>query len=115
MIPTTTKLTAVREADQGQPITSIANRLNVSRQSIYRWMRSYRTEGLAGLQDKSHKPLRPPRRMIPEIEAMVCCISQSRPEWGAERVTNELIQLGVINVPSTSSVRRVIHRNRLNP
>jgi transposase len=94
MIPTELKLAAVREADEGQSITTVARRHKVSRQSVYRRSRTYHEEGALGLREKSRRPRRRPRRMARETEALVCCISQDRPTWGAARVATELERLG---------------------
>lgn len=115
MISTELKLAAVREADAGQSVTIVARRHKVSRQSVYRWIATYREEGVQGLREKSHRPWRHPHRMARDTEALVCCIKQDRPTWGAARVAIELERLGVGHVPSTSSVRRVILRNDLSP
>lgn len=115
MIPTELKLAVVREVGEGQSITIVARRHNVSRQSVYRWSRTHREEGAQGLREKSRRPRRHPRRMARDTEALVCCINQSHPTWGAARVASELERLEVGHVPSTSSVRRAILRNELAP
>lgn len=40
----------------------VAKQLGVSRQTVYKWVRRFRAEGLAGLADRSSRPLRIPRR-----------------------------------------------------
>jgi transposase len=36
-------------------VTEVAERYQVLRQSVHRWLRRYRQEGIAGLQDRSHR------------------------------------------------------------
>lgn len=43
----------------------------VSRQTLYKWLRRYRDEGLGGLEDRSSRPRRCPHRTAPETEAKV--------------------------------------------
>lgn len=38
---------------QGQPITAIAQTCQLARQHVYKWLRRWEAEGLAGLQDRA--------------------------------------------------------------
>ena len=40
----------------------VATQLGISRQTVYKWVRRFRAEGLAGLADRSSRPHRSPRR-----------------------------------------------------
>ena len=43
---------AVLEAEAGAPVTEVAARHGVSRQTVHAWVRRYRAGGLAALADK---------------------------------------------------------------
>jgi transposase InsO family protein len=43
----------------------------VSRQTLYKWLRRFREEGLAGLEDRSSRPRRCPHRTDAEVEARI--------------------------------------------
>ena len=45
---------AVLEVLDGIPVTDVAERLGVTRQTVHRWVARYRESGLAGLPDRSH-------------------------------------------------------------
>ncbi|SNS46834.1 DNA binding domain-containing protein, excisionase family, partial [Geodermatophilus saharensis] len=47
----------------------VAKQLGISRQTVYKWVRRWRTEGAAGLADRSSRPHRMPRRTSPETVA----------------------------------------------
>ncbi len=49
----------------------VAKQLGVSRQTVYKWVRRFRTEGLAGLVDRSSRPHRMPRQTAPETAAAI--------------------------------------------
>ena len=49
----------------------VAKQLGVSRQTVYKWVRRWRTEGEAGLLDRSSRPHRMPRRTSPETTAAI--------------------------------------------
>ena len=62
---------AVLEAEAGCPVTEIAARHGVSRQSVHAWVRRYKAGGLAALADRSHRPASCPHQIAAEIEAAV--------------------------------------------
>jgi transposase InsO family protein len=49
----------------------VAKQLGVSRQTVYKWMRRFRAEGLAGLTDRSSRPHRMPRRTSVQATAAI--------------------------------------------
>jgi hypothetical protein len=74
---------AVREVLEGRGVTEVAGRYGVSRQSVYTWVGRYRAGGLAGLQDRSHRPNHSPDKTTAEVEAAVCELRRTHPGWGA--------------------------------
>ncbi len=44
----------------------------VSRATAYKWLHRWRTEGVAGLRDRSSRPHSMPTKTAPEVEARVC-------------------------------------------
>ena len=49
----------------------VAKQLGISRQTVYKWVRRYRTEGPAGLADRSCRPRRPARLTSAEVTAAI--------------------------------------------
>ncbi|SKC01021.1 leucine-zipper of insertion element IS481, partial [Arthrobacter sp. 49Tsu3.1M3] len=49
------RLLIVDRVAAGRPVAHIAAELGVSRQTAYRWVRRFRAEGAAGLQDRSSR------------------------------------------------------------
>ncbi len=47
----------------GKPVAMVATELGVSRATGYKWLRRYRAEGQAGLDDRSSRPRRSPRAL----------------------------------------------------
>jgi len=64
----------------GRPVAHVAKELGVSRQCASRWIHRYREEGVAGLQDRSSRPLHSPAKTSPQLEEAVL---QSRVELRA--------------------------------
>lgn len=51
------------------PAATVAEQLRVT-QTAYKWVRRYRTEGLPGLEDRSCRPHRSPRRLPDDVAAL---------------------------------------------
>ena len=58
-----TRETMVRRVlEQAEPAKETAELFNVSVRTVYKWLRRYREYGVEGLQDRSNRPRRCPRR-----------------------------------------------------
>jgi transposase len=104
---------AVLEAAAGVPVTEVAARYEVSRQSVHAWIRRYADGGLGGLMDRSRRPESCPHQVSPQVEAVVCEMRRDHPRWGPVRLVHELARAGVAPVPSRMSVYRVLVRHGL--
>jgi transposase len=81
---------AVLEVRAGVPVTEVAGRYGVSRQSVHGWLRRYRDEGPSGLADRSHKVQHHPWQLPGELEAAVCELRRAHPKWGPKRLVFEM-------------------------
>ena len=104
---------AVREVLHGRPVTEVAARYGVSRQSIYTWVGRYRAGGLAELEDRTHRPHHSPDKTTAEVEAAVCQLRRTHPRWGPQRLGWELERAGVLPLPSRVTIWRILARNGL--
>jgi transposase InsO family protein len=99
--------------EAGLPVTEVADRYGVSRQSVHTWIARYRAGGLEGLADRSHRPNRCPHQLAAAVEARVCELRRQHPGWGPQRLRHELDRRGVEPLPSRMAIYRVLVRNRL--
>src|SRR3954470_16650252 len=99
----------------GAAVTEVAVEAGVSRQSLHAWVRRYRTAGLAGLVDRSHRTVSCPHRASAEVEAVVCELRRAHPKWGAVRILHELMRAPapMERLPSRSTVNRILVRHGL--
>jgi transposase InsO family protein len=58
----------------GWPPAQAASMAGVSRATAYKWLRRWRTEGLAGLRDRSSRPHTMPTRISAELETRICVL-----------------------------------------
>lgn len=90
----------------GRPVAHVAAEMAVSRTTAYRWWGRYRTEGLAGLEDRSSVPKSCPHRTPPEVEAQIVALRRAE-KLGPVRIG---ARLGV----AASTVWRVLARHGVN-
>jgi transposase InsO family protein len=107
------RYTAVQEVLGGMPVTEVADRYGVSRQSVHGWLRRYRAEGLAGLEDRSHRPRSCPHQASVQVEAAVCELRRQHPSWGPLRLQHGLQRRGLASVPSRAGIYRILVRHHL--
>ena len=62
----------------GWTTQAAAAAFGVSVQSVRKWLRRYRAEGHAGLQDRSSRPQRSPRQLAPRLEHRIGQLRQRR-------------------------------------
>jgi transposase InsO family protein len=104
---------AVLEAAAGVPVTEVAARYEVSRQTVHAWIIRYREGGLGALADRPRRPGACPHQVSAEIEAAVCQMRREHPRWGPLRLVHELAKAGVSPVPSRMSADRALARHGL--
>jgi transposase InsO family protein len=96
----------VRRVHAGRPAAHVAAEMAVSRATAYKWLRRYADGGEAALADRSSRPHRSPRRVLPDVEQRICVLRRER-KFGPARIAYEL---GM--APST--VHRVLVRHGLS-
>jgi transposase InsO family protein len=103
---------AVLEVGVGVPVTEVAERYEVSRQSVHTWLGRYRREGIAGLEDRSHRVNAHPWRIPEDVEEAICELRRKHPRWGPRRLVFEMGRRGHGTV-TRSTVYRTLVRNGL--
>jgi transposase InsO family protein len=103
---------AVLEVGAGVPVTEVAERYGVSRQSVHTWLVRYREEGIGGLEDRGHQVHHHPWRIPAEIEEAICELRRGHPGWGPRRLVFEMERRGHGAV-TRSTVYRTLVRNGL--
>ena len=107
------RLRAVTEVNDGAPVSEVAERYGVSRQTITTWRKRYEAGGLDGLADQSRRPHCSPGRIAADIEALICEMRRHHRRWGARRIAYELKHEIGNQAPSRSTIHRVLLRNGL--
>src|SRR6202023_856704 len=87
----------------GGGVTEVARDWEVSRQTLHAWLARYEREGMEGMGDRSHRPIRCPHQMPALIEVRVLEMRRYKPFWGPHRLALELAKKGVTPTPSASA------------
>jgi len=90
----------------GWSVSEIAEMMNVSRPTVYKWWARWRTEGDAGLWDRSSRPRRCPHQTSVRLERRIERLRRSR-KLGPARIA------GILELQA-STVHRVLVRQGLN-
>jgi transposase len=62
---------AVLAVERGEPRIVVATQFGVSRQTLHSWLNRYARDGLAGLIDRTHRPLSCAHRACAEVDACI--------------------------------------------
>ena len=95
----------VGRLERGERPEDVACAMGVSIRTVYKWRRRYREEGLAGLQDRSSRPIRSPSLTASSVEAEVIRLRRER------KIMNRIAeQTGL----SRATVGRILARHGLS-
>ena len=77
----------VVSASRGETtLQRLCEEFQISRPTGYCWLRRYKTDGLAGMVERSRRPQHSPQKTPAEIEQRVIELRQQRPDWGARKL-----------------------------
>jgi transposase InsO family protein len=99
------RLLIVQRYAAGTPAAVIAEQLGVSVATVFKWLRRFRDEGLAGLADRSSRPRSSPHRTPQQVEALVVA-ARAQLRRGAVFLAGEL---GLV----ASTVGRILARHQV--
>ena len=94
-----------------KPLSALCEEFGISRPTGYLWLGRYTRSGLAGIAERSRRPLLCPDRTPPEIEQQVVAARRRYPDWGARKLRVLLQRQGMELTHST--IHRVLLRHGL--
>ena len=101
----------VIRASRGESLTSLCREYEISRPTGYVWLRRFREQGVAGVEERSRRPHWSPRQTASWLESRVVALRQQRPDWGARKLA-VLLQREGFTLP-VITVHRVLLRHGL--
>jgi transposase len=106
---------AVLQVPDGIPVTEVAERFRVARQTVHRWVVRYRDGGIDGLAGRSHAPKAHPWRISADVEALICDLRGSHRRWGPRRLVFELAKRGHPGISRSTVYRVLVRHGMLEP
>ena len=106
------EFTALAQQD-GVNFSALCARFGISRKTGYKWRERSMTQGPAGLQDCSRRPCNTPLRTSQANEELVVKMRLKHPTWGGRKIHRSLLNQGRIEVPTPSTITRILHRHGL--
>jgi putative transposase len=92
-------------------VSELSRQFRISRQTAYKWRHRYRHRRLGGLQDRSRRPRRSPRRTSAFWLRRVRRWREHHPTWGARKLRYQLQRrFGEPAVPAVATISRWLKR-----
>jgi transposase InsO family protein len=96
-----------------EPFSQLCLEFQISRKTGYLLLNRFHTEGTSGLLPRSKKPLNSPYKTCQGIELAIVTVRQQQPTWGPRKIIRSLINKGMVNLPSPSTVTAILKRYNL--
>jgi transposase InsO family protein len=91
-------------------LSKLCRRFGISRQTGYKWLGRWRTQGLAGLHERSCRPLHSPLQTPAALEQQVLQVRSSHPAWGGRKIAHVLQRDRGIEL-AASTVNSILRRH----
>lgn len=102
----------VQEAERAfLPFAELCRRHGISRPTGHKWLERYRAEGLAGLEDRSHRPHSCPHLTPEPVVERILEIRRHR-GWGTPKI-QRILRDEFAHAPSIDAIHRVFPKQEL--
>jgi transposase InsO family protein len=98
-------------AHEGANVRELCRRFQVSPKTFYKWWKRSRSEGTAGLVNRSRRPHESPGRTEPEVEEQILKIRETYPSWGARKIRRIMVNERAPEIPADSTIHRILQRH----
>ena len=93
--------------ESGRTPTELSRQFGVSRQTVYTFLDRWRSEGQAGLEDRSRRPHTSPRKTAGAIENALLALKDRHPDYGPDKLVVLLEEEGwTLAAPTARDVLR---------
>jgi transposase InsO family protein len=99
----------------GEPMSEVCRAFGVSRKTGYKVFDRYKEHGLAGLTDRSRRPIRYANQLPEPVERLIVDLKSEKPRWGARKIREMLVRRlpADVPIPAKSTVHAVLDRHGL--
>jgi transposase len=90
-------------------VTLACRKAHVGRGTFYYWKPRFEKQGYQGLEEFASRAPKNPRRTSAEVEQKVVEMRQKHPDWGKQRIANELAKANNwVPLVAPQTVRRIL-------
>jgi transposase InsO family protein len=97
----------------GANVRELCRRWRIGSATAYKWLARYGREGVAGLENRSRRPLTSPARSSAQMEDQVLAVRAEHPVWGGRKIRRVLQDEGLAKPPAASTVTAILRRHDL--
>jgi len=101
----------VIRASRGGSMSALCRQYEITRPTGYLWLRRFQQEGVAGMEERSHRPHHSPCQTRASLEQRIEQLRRERPDWGARKLA-ELLKKEGTPLPVVT-IHRVLSRRGL--
>lgn len=92
-------------------MSALCREFGITRQTGYKWLKRFETEGVRGLEERTRKPHTTPLGTAEEMVIAIVDERQKRPRWGPTKLRAMLVaRFGEESAPSERTIARVIRK-----
>jgi transposase InsO family protein len=96
-------------------VTELCEQFCISRKTGYKYLDRYAADGLKGLAQRSHRPLRFPQRTDVAVEALILAERRLHRTWGPKKLHKVLeVKHGIGSPPAQSTIGEILRRHGLS-
>ena len=94
-----------------ESVAALSRRFDISRKTVYKWIRRYEEDGPAGLEERSRAPLSNSRSPADEAVALILSARNQHPTWGSRKLHAWLAgRYPTTTLPAASTIGSILKR-----
>ncbi len=97
-------------ATQRVSMSELCRRFQISRKTGYKWAQRFRTEGAAGLTDRSRRPHQLHHQVPAPTQNFLLAERRQHPAWGARKLRQRAHVEGLPAVPACRTITALLKR-----
>jgi transposase InsO family protein len=107
------KIEFVERVEKGEKIAALCREYGISRTAGHKWLKRYKEQGFAGLEEESRRPRSAPLATAEELVLATIEARQAHPRWGARKLHVLLSRRFGERTPKVRTIARILKRAEL--
>jgi len=99
-----------RATAPGAKLAPLCREFGVSRPTGTKWVKRFKEQGYAGLEERSRRPASSPLSLAEELVMLILAQRDRHPSWGAKKLRDLLVKRFGDATPSRSTITRILKR-----